>query len=142
MREHMDSLDPVIAIAPKATITDTTAMVSGIIDTAGYDGLTFVIVTGALAGATGTYAVTMEHGNDSALADTAVPAASDLVGSGTTGASFAVANVNSTRKVGYIGSKRYVRLTITPSGSNTGMFAAAIAIKGLPHVAPQPNPPA
>ena len=45
-------------------------------------------------------------------------AAADLLGT-TAGASFTFSDDNKIAKIGYIGSKRYVRLTVTPS-NNTG----------------------
>jgi len=47
------------------------------------------------------------------------------------------------RKLGYIGGKRYSRLTITPVGNNSGnIFVSCVAIMGHPHIAPTANPPA
>jgi hypothetical protein len=55
--------------------------------------------------------VTMEHGDDSGLSDTAAPAAADLVGTTGAHAGFHLRLPTSAcRKIGYIGSKRYVRI--------------------------------
>jgi hypothetical protein len=40
------------------------------------------------------------------------------------------------RKIGYRGDKRYVRLTITPSGNTGDAPLAALAILGGPKLAP------
>lgn len=142
MRDQMNDLHFVPAIAPVAAQTNAdTAIVSAIIDTRGYDSLTFAILTGTNTDTNATFAVTMEHGDNSALSDTAVPATTDL--SGTVAlAGFTFADDVECRKIGYIGNKRYVRMTITPSGNNSGdIFLSAIAVLGRPHVAPTANPP-
>lgn len=140
MRDHMNSLHFVKAIAPAAATTDNTAWVSDIVDTAGYEGCTLLLQCGSLADADATFAVTLEHGNDAALADTAAPAATDLVGTPTL-AGFQFDSDNKCRKIGYIGSKRYVRATVTPSNNTGNAFLSGTWVLGRPHVAPTPNPP-
>ena len=60
-------------------------------------------------------------------------------------ASFIFSDDNKCFKLGYIGSKRYTRLTITPSGNSgtpSGALLSAVAILGHPQIAPTANPPA
>lgn len=141
MRDQMDNINPLPLFLPGAAITDNTALVSQIINLAGYDACTLVFVTGTDADADATFAVTMEHGNDAALADTAVPAAGDLVGT-TALAGFTFADDNKTRKLGYIGNKQYLRMTVTPSANTGNVYLAGVAILGRPRNAPTVNPPA
>lgn len=117
MQDLHGSIKYVKAIAP-VVVTDNTAQVSSIIDLQGMRGCEFVITTGTLADADATFAVTLDEGDDSSLTDAAAVAAGDLLGS-YAGASFTFADDNTTKKLGYAGTKRYVRLTITPS-ANTG----------------------
>lgn len=138
-RDMMNRIKPVPAIAPQVATNDT-ALVSAIIDTAGYESLTFLIQTGTLADANATFAVTMEHGDDATLADTAVPAATDLIGT-TTLAGFQYDDDGETRKIGYIGTKRYVRMTITPTGNSGNAPISAMALLGHAKAAPTANPP-
>jgi hypothetical protein len=140
-RDLCNNINPLPLFEPKAAVTNDTAAVSSIIDTAGYESLTLVFVTGTDADADATFAVTMEHGDDSALSDTAVPVAADLIGTPTL-AGYTFANDFKTRKLGYVGTKRYVRMTITPSNNTGNFFVAGIAILGHPHNAPTANPPA
>ena len=56
-------------------------------------------------------------------------------------ASFAFGDDDETRKIGYIGNKRYTRLTITPSANASAALVAAVAILGHPQIVPTPNPP-
>ena len=46
------------------------------------------------------------------------------------------------RKIGYKGKRRYVRVTVTPSGNNSGdWFMAGVAVKGNGRKRPTANPP-
>lgn len=123
------------AIAP-VVVTDNTAQVSSIIDLKGFDAAEFVIVTGNLADADATFAVTIDEGDDAALADAASVGANDLLGT-TALASFTFADDNSTKKLGYRGSKRYIRLTITPSANTGNAPLAAVCVKSKAMAEPQ-----
>lgn len=43
---------------------------------------------------------------------------------------------NEVRKLGYVGAKRYTRLTITPSGNGGDAPITALAVLAHPHTAP------
>jgi hypothetical protein len=141
MRDKMNSIHILNAISPVAARTDNTAIVSSIIDTRGYDSLTFGIIIGTNTDANATFAVTMDHGDASNLSDAASVPAAQLVGTLAL-AGYDFADDAESRKIGYIGTKRYVRMTITPTGNDSGnIFLAAAAILGHPANAPTPNPP-
>lgn len=141
MRDMLNQIHPLVAIAPAAAaIADNTAQVSAIIDRQGYDSLTFLIVTGTLADLDATFAVTMDHGDVANLSDAAAVSATDLVGTLAL-AGFNFADDAETRKIGYVGAKRYVRLTITPSNNTGAAPMAAIALLGNPARQPTANPP-
>ncbi|KAA0592952.1 hypothetical protein J2848_005692 [Azospirillum lipoferum] len=141
MRDLMNSIHPLRAISPQAAVTDNTALVSQIIDVRGYDSLTFVILSGGLTDPNATFSVLVEHGSDSGLSDAAAVADDDLLGTEAL-AGMTYADDNETRKIGYVGSKRYVRLTVTPSGNDSGnVFVSAVAVLGHPRMFPTPNPP-
>jgi hypothetical protein len=131
---YSDILLTVGGTAPEGA-SDNTALVCAIIDNQGFESLTYAIQTGTLADADATFTVLLEEGDESDLSDAAGVADVDLIGT-EAAASFTFTNDNVTRKLGYKGSKRYTRLTITPA-SNTGLWGCAvIAIQGKPHVAP------
>ena len=135
MRDLHNNIDVRLAISP-VVATDDTAIVSQIIDCAGFDGVEFAIITGTLADADATFAVLVEHDDASNLATAAAVADSQLLGT-EAGASFTFAADNVTKKkIGYIGTKRYVRLTITPTGNTGNAPVAAVAIMGFPKLAP------
>ena len=141
MRDQMSLIQPVVAIAPQTQTNSSSAIVGEIIDSAGFESLTFVISAGTMTDANATFAVTMEHGDDSGLSDTAAVAASDLVGTLAL-AAFQFDDDKECRKIGYVGSKRYTRLTITPTGNDSGAAPlSAVALKGNPASSPTANPP-
>lgn len=124
-------------LSPVAAGTDNTAYVSQILDTANFNSAEFVILTGANTDADATFTVLVEDGDNSALSDAAAVADAFLLGL-ESGASFTYADDNQTRKIGYIGPKRYVRVTITPSGNNSGnIYIAGVWVQGGARVAPQ-----
>lgn len=140
MRDQCNDLNFKELFPPKAAVTDNTAQVSGIIDMNGYASATILLLTGTLTDADATFAVTLEHGDDSALADTAAPASTDLIGT-TALASFQFDTDNLCRKIGYVGSKRYIRVTVTPTNNTGNLFLAGAVVLGHPKIAPTVNPP-
>jgi len=138
--DMFNNINPVRALSP-ASVADNTAQVSQIIDTQGFGSLTFLIASGSLADADATFTVLVEDGDDSGLSDNAAVADAQLLGTEAL-ASFTFAEDDSTFKIGYLGSKRYVRLTITPAANASAALLSAIALLGNPMVAPTANPPA
>lgn len=124
MQDLHNIIKVVPAVIPQTQTNADTAIVGPIVDTAGYDSVELVVVTGVLTDADATFATTVEKGDDSGLSDTA-SAAADLVGS----ANFTFADDSACKKVGYLPKstvrKRYLRATITPTGNNSG--AAPVA---------------
>lgn len=140
MRDQANDLHLVPAMPPKAAVTDNTAFVSAIIDRRDYDSLTFAIITGTNADADATYTVLVEDGDDAALSDAAAVDDLQLIGTEAL-AGFTFADDGECRKIGYVGDKRYVRLTVTPANNTGNAFVAAIAILGAPAIRPTANPP-
>ena len=114
------------AISP-VSVADNTPAVSQIIDMQGVSAMMFAILTGSVADADATFAVLIEEGDNAALSDAAAVADADLVSTEAL-ASFQFDDDDETRKIGYKGIKRYVRLTITPSGNASAALLAAVAI--------------
>lgn len=140
MRDLFNSVHPLRAISPAAAVADNTAIVGQIIDRKGFESLTYLIQTGALADADATFAVLLEHGDTSDLSDAAAVPDELLLGTEAL-AGFTFGDDDETRKLGYVGHKRYTRLTVTPSGNSGNAFVSAIALLGHPHLAPTANPP-
>jgi len=120
-------------IAPAAAVMDNTATVSSIIDCQGYDMVTLAFVTGSNADADATVTALLEEGDDASLSDAAAVADADMVtqDNGTapeTAASYTYADDGEARAIGYIGTKRYIRLTLTPANNTGNHFVAGVAI--------------
>lgn len=143
MRDSAHNMTVLPVIAPAANNNlGTTPLVGTIIDRLGYESLTYAIATGALTDADATYAVLLEEGDASDLSGGSAVADADMISqtAGTapeTAAAFTYANDGIVRKLGYIGNKRYTRLTITPTGANSGDSPiAAVAVLGGSHSKP------
>jgi hypothetical protein len=98
-------------IAPKrgvspvaAAQTDNTAIVSQICDTLGYGSSEFAILTGSLADADATFAVTVHDGDAANLSDAAA-VASDRTARHAALASFIFSDDDKVFKIGYMGQQ-------------------------------------
>ncbi len=140
MRDLLNSIHPVTVIPPGVATSDNTPVVSAIVDRLGYGSVTFVLLTGTLADADATFAVLVEHGDAANLSDAVAVPDGLLVGTEAL-AGFTFADDGKARKVGYVGGKRYQRLTITPTGNASAANLGAVAILGHPVNAPTSNPP-
>lgn len=114
------------AIDP-AAVSDNTAFVSQIIDLANAGAVEFGINVGSLADADATFTVLVEDGDAADLSDHAAVDDAYLVGT-EADASFTFAGDNTVHKIGYIGPKRYARLTITPANNTGSATVGAVAI--------------
>ncbi len=143
MKDLMNNIDVKCLIPPTAALTNLdTPFVSEIIDRRGFDSLTLVLVTGTNTDAGFTTVILVEEGDASNLSDNASVADADLIGTEVLSA-FTQANDKLCRKIGYAGTKRYVRMTVTSTGNSSGdIFLAGVAILGHPTSnALAPNPP-
>lgn len=127
LRDLVNNFD--VLFGGAAAIADNTPLVTPIIDTRDYDAVMWGLITGTLADADATFTVSMEEGDDSGLSDAAAVADEDMILT-EADASFQFDDDSETRKLGYIGNKRYVQLTVTPAG-NSG--AAPVAVFALGH---------
>lgn len=123
-------------ISPAAATTDNTAFVSQICDTANFGSCEFVFIVGSIADADVSFTVLVEDGDNASLTDNA--AVNDVFLLGTeAGAAPGYADDNKVFKIGYIGPKRYVRVTITPANNTGNIFLAGVWVQGHPRVGPQ-----
>ena len=139
MKDLMNAIHTKRCISP-VSVSDNTAQVGQIIDSKGYDSLTYVIAIGSIADADTTFAVLLEESNDSGMSGATAVADDDLIGTEAL-AGFQFDDDNETRKLGYKGSKRYTRLTITPANNASAAVLSAVAVLGHPHAKPTINPP-
>lgn len=141
MRDITNNLDLKRGLSPAAAGTDNTAMVSQILDTKGLRGAMFAMLLGALTDTNATFTVLFEDGDASDLSDHAAVDDSFLTGTEVK-ASFQFDSDNQLRKIGYVGPKRYVRVTITPAGNDSGNIFVAGCWVTVPLDLPAANPPA
>ena len=134
------------AIAPQ-TITGS-AIVSGNLDLAGFNGAKIAVLPGTVDGLNGgsptpgTIAVKLEHADDDgagapgAFADVAL---TDVLGPASVSAGVVTTLSESNggvQEIGYVGDKQWLRLTLTPSGLGAGGPVAAALEKHLPRHGP------
>jgi hypothetical protein len=140
MRDLANHLHFKPAFAPGAAVTDNTAQVSTILAVANFGSAVLAFVTGTLSDADATFTTLLEESNAADMSGANAVADIDLIGTEAL-ASFTFADDAECRKLGYIGSKSYIRATITPTGNTGNLFVAGMWVQGHPASAPTANPP-
>lgn len=126
-RDMHNNVDERVALNFQTIASDTTTA-GVIIDTAGYESLEFVMQTGTVTA--GDVTPLLQDGDDSGLSDVAAVATDFRLGSLVT-----LDAANGITRVGYVGKKRYVRLSaVTDNSAN--LQVGSIAVLGKPHSAP------
>lgn len=124
MRDLHNNVKYTQAIAPVAAVSDNTAWVSGILDTANASANEFVLICGTFSDSDATFTVLLEEGNVSTLSDNSAVADADMLGT-EAGASPIFSDDNKVFKLGYKGTKRYIRATVTPATNTAAAYIAA-----------------
>ncbi len=130
MKDLHHILDIRRAISPDEGAGDNVAKVSQIIDRQGFESLEFAIATGTVADAGATFTVLVEHADEVGFNVTNEAVADKYLLGTEALASFDQDDDDSVFTIGYIGPKRFVRLTITPAGNAGAWDIAALAILG------------
>jgi hypothetical protein len=128
LRDLLHHVKPVRVLSPVSGGANDTASVGEIIDMQGYAGCLITIALGSLADVDATFTVLLEESATSfsgaAVADADM--ISQTAGTAPEAAASFIFSADDTVKVlDYIGSKRYIRLTITPA-SNTGAWLHSV----------------
>jgi hypothetical protein len=103
-----------------ATIATNTTTAGVTVDCQGYDAVELIARAGAWTD--GSYALSITESDASGTGFTAAPAASVL------GAGQSIGAANTVKKLGYVGSKRYIRLSIVSTGVTSGASLSAVAL--------------
>lgn len=127
-RDIKNNVDAAHSLEPAVRATGTTNG-SGV-DLQGYDSAMVLVYFGAYTN--GTHTPTLEHSDDNSSFTAA--ASTDMDGSFTAVSSGAGANT--LQRVGYRGSKRYVRAVMTVASGATGAASAAVIVRGKAASAP------
>jgi fluoride ion exporter CrcB/FEX len=123
MKDLYHNLEVKTSLAPKTR----TASENGTgVDLQGFEAALVVIHAGTITDGTHTPKL-QESDDNSTWSDVG---SSDLLGS------FSNISSNSIQTVGYIGSKRYIRVVATVSGATSGGIYGATIVKGAPRHAP------
>jgi hypothetical protein len=127
MRDLKDNIDTVPSIHPGAK----TASANGAgVDLQGYDAAMCLLAVGAWTD--GTHTLKLQESDDNSVFSDV--AAADLQGAFTviSGAG----QQNAVQRVGYIGSKRYIRAATTVAGATTGAIYGAAIVRGSARLMP------
>lgn len=134
-RDLHSRIDVLSVIDPYDHATGDAAKVGEIIDMQGADALEFIIQSGSLADADATFTILIEDSAASDLSGGVAVVDAELVGT-EAGASFIFSDDNKIAKIGYVGSKRYVRLTLTPANNTGAALLSACAIRSRLGIGP------
>lgn len=138
MRDLMDNVHLQAAFAPKAAVTDNTAQVSSVADLLGYNSCMLAMITGTNADTDVTYTVLAEDSDDNTNWSTVNAAYLN----GTVAlAAFQFDDDGEPRKLGYVGGKRYFRVTVTPANNTGNFFLGGVFVLGASALRPTANPP-
>ena len=137
-RDLHSNFDFVESIDPVAVGTTGTGQTGAVVDRRGYNAVEMLVSYGAITATAATFTVTMLEG-DATGAMTSV-ADADLLGTEAGTGLAAATRVDSstenvTKRLGYIGEKRYVQAKIV-STATAGTPVAAGFLLGKPHRAP------
>lgn len=126
MRDLKNNIGVVAALAPAVQA----ATVNGAaVDLAGFGSAVAVVNTGAIAGA-GDFTAKLQESDTTTSGDFTDVVPGDLIG-----AFPAALSADSVVRVGYGGTKRYVRVVLTKNGG-TSIAAGAVVVKGHPSIVP------
>lgn len=142
-RDLQSNVKAMLALSP-VVLGATGANAGRIIDRRGYGGVEFLLSYGAVT-TTGTVvtAVLMEGDTTGALTSVAD---GDMIGTETLASLLATTPRTSgvsqqvTKRLGYKGNKRYVRISMNGTGTTSAGIVAAAAVLFSPETAPVSNP--
>jgi len=127
LRDLFNKVDVRRVLVPSAGPTDNTAQVGQIIDHLGAKSVTYLLGLGSIADADVTFTVLLEESDDSGMSGATAVADADLLGT-EVAAAFRFDDDNEVRKLGYVGSKRYSRITITPANNASAAALTALVV--------------
>jgi len=125
MRDLTNNIGPAETIRPAVLTANTTGEA---VDLQGFGSAAAIVQTGAIAG-DGNFTPALHHSDADDSGFEAVTG-SDLIGAWP-----AALEANSVYRVGYAGSKRYLKVVLTKN-SGTSIAASAMIVRGRPHAAP------
>lgn len=134
MRDLHNNINVKRVVSPLSQ-SGNAAIVGAIIDRAGFESLEYAITLGTITTAGTTFTALLEESDDAAMSVKNAVDDAQLLGT-EAAASFVDSEINTTKRLGYIGNKRYTRLTLTPAGNTGASTIGAVAILGAPAAVP------
>jgi hypothetical protein len=119
--------------SPVALTNVNTAQVGQIISMTDLLSLEFQIAAGAITDADATITPLVEHGDVANLSDAVAVPAAELLGT-IAAATFAAADDDKVKTIGYAGTKNFVRLTLTPAANDAGTMTFGAIAMGLARI--------
>lgn len=117
----------VVNVFDNQSITSDTATVGNIIDTQGAEGFEFILQSGTINDA--LLVPLIEDGDDPALGDATTVSSEFLIGTIGDVTFENAADNNLVKKIGYVGKKRYVRLSIGSTSTSGANFISGNGVK-------------
>lgn len=142
MRDNHSNIRTRTAIKPVAIGTTGTGQTGKIIDRQGYEGVEFLISIGEITATAAVYTAVVKEGDVTGTLTSVADA--DLLGTEAAAGVAAGARVsgstkNCTRRIGYVGAKRYVQINYR-STATAGTLISATALLTHPQQKPTANP--
>jgi hypothetical protein len=127
-RDLRSNVDVAQTLAPAARVNGTAT--GATVDLQGYEAVMCTFESGAWTD--GTHTPSLLHSDDGTTF--VAPGATDLQGAFT--AISGTAGQNAVQRIGYVGSKRYIRGSVVTAGATTGLLQAMTVVRSRPRVAP------
>lgn len=136
-KDIVSDLKGVVAVEPQA-LSGTNNLVGEIIDTQGYESLALFLATDAIAASNLDATLLVEESDDSGFSSSNEVADADLIG---LESATAIADTDDkvVKAIGYVGSKRYVRVTVDVSANDGTDVVGVVGVLGHPLAAPVDN---
>jgi hypothetical protein len=125
-----DSYSNVSVVASLVPAVQAATLKGSTVDTQGFSSALLIVNTGAIAGS-GLYVMSLEESDTTTDGDFTTVAEADSIGDALPES----LEASTVYRLGYRGSKRYVRAVITKT-SGTSIAAGAVFVLGMPHLAP------
>lgn len=142
IRDLHNNMRTKTAIKPVA-LTTVAGVAGKIIDRQGYGGVEFVIAYGEITSSVATLTVGVKEGAVTGTLTSVADAdllGTELLAGVAAGARTSGTGKNVTKRIGYVGQKRYVQLNVTAATTTAATIVAAQAILHSPQLAPTTNP--
>jgi hypothetical protein len=142
-RDLVHNVKSVRSISPVAAGTTGTGTVGKVVDTQGYEGVTIILDYGTITATSATITPVVKHGDvtgtmtsvaDADLLTAIAGTAPELAGAitATTPRTSGVSK-NVSKRIGYVGGKRYVSCNLVPTVTATTPVAATVVLSSPRH---------